>query len=228
MVAANPASASKKIKMPSTYNAGADAFDGKLGVRVTTFPYCYGWIQSADKRRFRFTSGWDTITLTDTSTWIKEHNTEAVYSLTFRFDPILGYVVDMDVQFKTNEESDANGNPFEPELVNFYASHTNMAEMPDAGWRYEYTVYTPPNSDKYAGWVNDFQQSEVANMVKLRNGGFSAFLFDPEEQGPALVCTTDEDSSSGSAKCKLKYDQRHYVLLPKQRDMNGYFKVGAK
>jgi hypothetical protein len=228
VVAANPAQASKEIKMPSAYNTGGNTFDGKLGVRVTTFPYCYGFIQSADKRRFRFTSGWGTLTLTDTSTWIKEHNTEAVYALTFRCDPVLGYVVDIDVEFKTNEEEDVNGNPLEPELVNLYPNHTFMAKMPDAEWRYEYTVYTPPDSDKYVGWINDFSQSDLADGVRLRNGGFSSFLFDPERQGPALTCTVEEGISLRNATCNLQYDQHHHVSLPKGRDMNGYFKVGAK
>ena len=228
VVAATPSSARKTIKMPATYNAGGDALDGKLGVRITTFPYCYGSNQSADKRRFRFTGGWGTLTLTDTSTWMKEHNAEAVYELTFGCDPVFGYVVDMDVQFKTNEENDENGNPFEPELVNIYPSHTNMAGTDDSGWRYEYTVYTPTDSDKYAGRVNDFPQSGAVNTVRVRNGGFSAFLFDPEEQGPALICMADEDGSQRSTKCNLGYEQRHYVSLPKQRDMNGYFSVGAK
>jgi hypothetical protein len=228
VVAANPARASKEIKIPSAYNTGGNTFDGKLGVRVTTFPYCYGFIQSADKRRFNFSGGWGTLTLTDTSTWNKEHNTEAVYTLTFRCDPVLGYVVDIDVEFKTNEEEDGNGNPFEPELVNLYPNHTFMQKMPDAGWRYEYTVYTPPNSDKYVGWINDFSQSDPADGVRLRNGGFSSFLFDPERQGPALTCTVEEGISLRNATCNLQYDQHHLVSLPKGRDMNGYFKVGAK
>lgn len=228
VVAANPARASTTIKMPPRYNPGGNTFDGKLGVRVTTFPYCYGFIQSADKRRFRFSSGWGTLTLTDTSTWIKEHNTEAVYTLTFRCDAVLGYVVDIDVEFKTNEEEDENGNPFEPELVNLYPNHTFMAKMPDADWRYEYTVYTPPDSEKYVGWINDFSQSDLADGVRLRNGGFSSFLFDPERQGPALTCTVEEGISLRNATCNLQYDQHHLVSLPKGRDMNGYFNVRAK
>jgi hypothetical protein len=228
VVAANPASASKEIKMPATYNAGGDGFDGELGVRITTFPYCYGSNQSADKRRFRFSSGWESLTLTDTSTWLKEHNAEAVYELTFRCDPVLGYVVDMDVQFKTNEKSDENEHPFGPELVNIYPSHINMSETDDAGWRYEYTVYTPADTDKYIGWVNDFPQSGSVNTLRVRNGGFSAFLFDPVEQGPALICMANEDSSPRSTKCNLSYEQRHFVSLSKQRDVNGYFNVGAK
>jgi len=228
VVAANPALASKEVEMPATYNTGGNTFDGKLGVRITTFPYCYGFIQTADKRRFNFSGGWGTLTLTDTSTWNKEHNTEAVYTLTFRCDPVLGYVVDMDVRFKTNEETDENGNPFEPELVNLYPNHTFMQKMPDAGWRYEYTVYTPPNSDKYVGWINDFSQSDLADGVRLRNGGFSSFLFDPERQGPALTCTVEEGINLRNATCNLQYDQHHLVSLPKQRDINGYFNVRAK
>lgn len=228
VVAANPAQASKEIKMPATYNTGGNTFDGKLGVRVTTFPYCYGFIQAADEHRFSLSSSWGTATLTDISIWNKEHNTEAVYEVTFRNDPVLGYIVDMDVQFKTNEETDENGNPFEPELVNLYPNHTFMQKMPDASWRYEYTVYTPPNSDKYVGWINDFSQSDPADGVRLRNGGFSSFLFDPERQGPALTCTVEEGIHLRNATCNLQYDQHHLVSLPKQRDINGYFKVGAK
>ncbi|MBW8041333.1 MAG: hypothetical protein FVQ85_15210 [Planctomycetes bacterium] len=228
MVAANPARASTTIKMPPRYNAGGNTFDGKLGVRVTTFPYCYGFIQAADNRRFKFNSGWGTLTLTDTSIWTREHKTEAVYALTFRCDPVLGYVVDMDVQFKTDQETDENGNPFEPELVNLYPNHTFMAKMPDAEWRYEYTVYTPPNCDKYVGWINDFTQSDPADGVKLRNGGFSLFLFDPDWQGPALTCTVDEGINLRNATYNLQYDQHHLVSLPKGRDINGFFKVNAK
>ncbi|MHC4111393.1 MAG: hypothetical protein ACYSUY_09975 [Planctomycetota bacterium] len=228
VVAPNPARASKEIKMPATYNTGGNTFDGKLGVRVTTFPYCYGFIQAADEHRFSLSSSWGTATLTDISIWNREHNTEAVYEVTFRYEPVLGYVVDMDVRFKTNEEEDGNGNPFEPELVNLYPNHTFMQKMPDAEWRYEYTVYTPPNSDKYVGWINDFSQSDPADGVRLRNGGFSSFLFDPERQGPALSCTVEEGINLRNATCNLQYDQHHLVSLPKGRDMNGYFKVNAK
>jgi hypothetical protein len=228
VVAAKSARASKEIKMPSAYDTGGNTFDGKLGVRVTTFPCCYGAIQTADKHRFNFTSGWGTLTLTDTSTWIKEHNTEAVYTLTFQCDPVLGYVVDIDVKFKTNEDEDGNGNPFEPELVHLYPNHTSMQNMPEAEWRYEYTVYTPLNSDKYVGWINDFSQSDLATGVQLRNGGFSSFLFDPERQGPALTCTVEEGIKLRSARYNRQFDQHYYVSLPKERDMNGYFKVDAK
>ncbi|MHC4735579.1 MAG: hypothetical protein ACYTDW_14160, partial [Planctomycetota bacterium] len=109
-----------------------------------------------------------------------------------------------------------------------YPNHTFMRKMPDAVWRYEYTVYTPPNSKKYVGWINDFSQSDPADGVKLRNGGFSSFLFDPERQGPALTCTVEEGINLRNATCNLQYDQHHLVSLPKQRDINGYFKVGAK
>jgi len=228
VVAANPSSAGKEIKMPRTYNAGTDAFDGRLGVRVTTFPYCYGSTQTADKKRFSFTSGWETLKLTVTSTWIKKHDAEAVYELTFGCDPVLGYVVDMDVQFKTNEESNERVNPFGTELVNLYPSHTNIAGMDAAEWRYEYTVYTPANSEKYVGRINDFSQSVQADIVRLRSGGFSAFLFDAEEQGPALICKADEDDTLRSTKCIPGHDHRYFATLHKQRDMNGYFNARAK
>ena len=128
----------------------------------------------------------------------------------------------------TNEETDENGNPFEPELVNFYPYHTFMQKMPEAGWRYEYTVYTPSYSEKYVGWINDFSQSNPADGVCLRNGGFSSFLFDGEHRGPALTCTVEEGISLRNATCNLQYDQHHLVSLPKKRDINGYFRIGAK
>jgi hypothetical protein len=228
MVAPNPVLASDKIELPARYNSGGNTFDGKLGTRITTFPYCHGFIQSADKRRFEFSGGWKTVTLTDTSIWVKEHRTEAEYVLTFSCDPVLGYVVDMDVRLKTDEETGEDGNPFEPELVNFYPNHTFMQKMPDAEWRYEYTVYTPPNSDKYVGWINDFSQSDLADGVRLRNGGFSSFLYDPMQFGPALTCTVDEGINLRNATCNLQYDQHHLASLPKERDINGFFNVRAK
>ena len=228
VVAGNPKKASKEIKLPARYDAGGNTFDGKLGVCVTTFPFCYGFNQGADKRRFSLSSGWATATLRDTSIWNIEHNTEAVYVVTFRCDAVLGYVVEMDVEFKTKDEREENGNPFEPELVNFYPYHTFMQKMPDAGWRYEYTVYTPPKSEKYVGWINDFSQSDPADGVRLRNGGFSSFLFDGEHSGPALTCTVEEGISLRNATCNLQYDQHHLVSLPKERDINGYYSVGAR
>ncbi len=228
VVAANPARASKEIKMPSAYDTGGNTFDGKLGVRVTTFPYCYGPSQSADKRRFNFSGGWGKLTLTDTSTWIKEHNTEAVYKLVFRCDPVLGYIVDIDVEFKTKEEEDENGNPFEPELVGLYPSNTSMQKIPDAGWRYEYTVYTPPSSDKYVGWINDIPLTDTAEVIKLKNGGFISYLFDPEWQGPALTCTVEEEINLRSATSKPGFDRNYLISLPRERDINGFFKVESK
>ena len=228
IVAANPARASKEIKVPSAYDKGGNTFDGKLGVRVTTFPCCYGSTQTTDKRRFNFSGGWGTLTLTDTSTWIKEHSTEAVYKLTFRCDPVLGYVVDIDVEFKTKEEEDENGNPFEPELMSLYPSNTSTQKISEAGWRYEYTVYTPPNSDQYVGWINDIPQNDPADGIKLRNGGFISYLFDPGGQGPTLTCTLEEGINLRSATSNLEFDRHYFVSLPKERDINGFFKIEAK
>jgi len=226
--AANPTRASKEIKMPSAYDKSGNTFDGKLGVRVMTFPYCYGPHQSADKRRFNLGGGWGTLTLTDTSTWFKEHNTEAAYTLTFRCDPVLGYVVDIDVEFKTKEEEDENGNPFEPKLVGLYPSNASMQKMPEAGWRYEYTVYTPPNSNKYVGWINDIRQTDPSDGIKLRNGGFISYLFDAEWQGPALTCMVEEGINLRIATSNLDFDRHYVVSLPKGRDINGFFKVEAR
>jgi len=52
VVAPDPGRASDSIQMPPTYNDGGNTFDGKLGTRVTTFPYCHGFIQKADEHRF--------------------------------------------------------------------------------------------------------------------------------------------------------------------------------
>ncbi len=228
VVAVNPGRASKEIKMPSEYDTGGNAFDGKLGVRITTFPSCYGPYQSAEKHRFNFSGGWGTLTLTDTSTWIKEHNTEAVYKLVFRCDPVLGYVVDIDVEFKTKEKEDDNGNPFEPELINLCPNYTSMQKMQEADWRYEYTVYTPSNSDKYVGWINDIPQIDPADGIKLRNGGFISYLFDPGGQGPALTCTLEEGINLKSATSNLEFGRQYLITLPRERDINGLFRVDAR
>jgi hypothetical protein len=136
--------------------------------------------------------------------------------------------VDIDVEFKTNEDEDGNGNPFEPELANIYPSNTSMQKMAEAGWRYEYTVYTPPNSDKYVGWINDIPQTNPADGVKLRNSGFISYLFDADWQGPALTCTLEEGINLRSVTSNLEFDRHYIVSLPKGRDINGYFAVEAR
>jgi hypothetical protein len=233
VVASGPDKASEKLDLPPAYDDGGNTFDGVLGQRLTTFPCCYGFVQTGD-HKFAFTGGGRTLTLTDTTRWPERKKAEAVYTLTLRCDPVLGYVVECEVEFKADTPTDEKGKALDPELLNFYPCHVFMQKWPDAAWRYEYTVYTPagdgkqPVEGRYIGWVNDFAQSDRAGGLRLRNGGFTLFAADPDGAGPAVAATAGEGALLKNDTGNLLHDQHYRVTLPKKPDADGACGVRAK
>ena len=235
VVASDPARASEKVDLPREYSDSGSTFGGVLGVRLTTFPPCYGPVQSGE-HQFAFVPGKknQTLTLTDTTRWPGRKKAEAVYALTFRCDPVLGYVVECEVGFKADTPTDERGKALDPELLNFYPCHVFMQKWPDAAWRYEYTVYTPagdgkqPVEGRYVGWVNDFAQSDRAGGLRLRNGGFTLFAADPDGAGPAVAATAGEGALLKNDTGNLQHDQHYRVTLPKKPDADGACGVRAK
>lgn len=231
--ASDPTKASEKPDLPPTYDDGGNTFDGKLGVRLTTFPACYGAAQTGE-HKFAFTGGGRTITLTDTTRWPDRKKAEAVYVLTLRCDPVLGYVVECDVNFKADTPKDEMGKALDPELMNFLPDHVFMQKWPDARWRYEYTICTPAGdgkqavADRYVGWVNDFGAADKVRGLLLRNGGFMLFAADPDGAGHALTATVAEGSQLKNDAGNLRYDQHYRATLPAKPDAEGLYGVKAK
>ena len=235
VVASDPARASEKVDLPREYSDSGSTFDGVLGVCLTTFPPCYGPVQSGE-HQFAFMPGKknQTLTLTDTTRWPGRKKAEAVYALTFRCDPVLGYVVECDVDFKTDAPKDEKGRPLDPEVMSFFPDHVYMHKWPDAAWRYEYTIYTPagdaknPMEGRYIGWVNDFSQSDRASGLRLRSGGFALYAPDPQGAGPAVAATAGEGTQLKSDTGNLQFDQHYRVTLPEKPDAEGVYGVKAK
>jgi hypothetical protein len=235
VVASDPARASEKVDLPREYSDSGSTFDGVLGVRLTTFPPCYGPVQSGE-HQFAFVPGKknQTLTLTDTTRWPGRKKAEAVYALTFRCDPVLGYVVECDVDFKTDTPKDEKGRPLDPEVMSFFPDHVYMHKWPDAAWRYEYTIYTPagdaknPMEGRYIGWVNDFGQSDRATGLRLRSGGFALYAPDPRGTGPAVAVTAGEGTQLKNDTGNLQFEQHYRVTLPEKPDAGGAYGVKAK
>ena len=235
VVASDPARASEKVDLPREYSDSGSTFGGVLGVRLTTFPPCYGPVQSGE-HQFAFVPDKknQTLTLTDTTRWPGRKKAEAVYALTFRCDPVLGYVVECDVDFKTDTPKDEKGKPLDPEVMSFFPDHVYMHKWPDAAWRYEYTIYTPagdaknPMEGRYIGWVNDFSQSDRASGLRLRSGGFALYAPDPQGTGPAVAATAGEGTQLKNDTGNLQFDQHYRVTLPEKPDAEGVYGVKAK
>jgi hypothetical protein len=235
LVASDPAKAGEKVDLPPGYSDSGSTFDGRLGVRLTTFPPCYGPTQ-AGEHKFVFTPGKKNLTLAlvDTTRWPGRKGAEAVYALTLRCDPALGYVVDCDVDFKSDAAKDEAGKPLDPELMNFFPDHVHMQKWPDAAWRYEYTIYTPagdaktPAEGRYVGWVNDFGQSDRARGLRLRDGGFVLYAADPQGAGPVLAATAGEGALLKLDTGNLTFDQHYRATLPEKPDAAGLYGVKAK
>ena len=234
-LAADPAKAGEKLDLPQDYSDSGNTFDGLLGARLTTFSPCYDPVQTGD-HAFAFTPGKKnaTLALTDTTRWPDREKAEAVYALTFRYDPVLGYVVECEVDFRTDSAKDEKGRPLDPELMNFFPNHVYMRKRPDAAWRYEWTVYTPAGDAKqaaegrYIGWVNDFGQSDRARGMRLPSGGFVLFAADPDGAGPAVACTAGEGTALKNDTGNLQFDQHYRLSLPEKADAEGLYRVRAK
>jgi len=233
VVAPDPAKASATLDLPPVYVDSGDTFDGRLGRRLTTFPPCYGAVQ-AGEHTFAFTGGGPTITLTDTTRWPDRKKAEAVYTLTLRCDPALGYVVECQVDFKTDAPKNETGKSLDPELMNFFPDHVFMPKWPDARWRYQYTIYTPAGdgkqavADRYVGWLNDFSAADRARGLRLRNGGFTLFAPDPDGTGPVLAAVAAEGSQLRNETGNLQYDQHYRATLPEKPDAEGLYGVKAR
>jgi hypothetical protein len=235
LVASDPAKADEKVDLPPGYSDSGGTFDGRLGVRLTTFPPCYGPTQ-AGEHIFAFTPGKKGLTLglVDTTRWPGRKGAEAVYALTLRCDPVLGYVVDCDVDFKADAAKDEAGKPLDPELMGFFPPHVYMQKWPDAAWRYEYTIYAPAGDEKtpaegrYVGWVNDFGQSDRARGLRLRSGGFTLYAADPDGAGPALAATAGEGTLLRLDTGNLTFDQHYRATLPAKPDAAGAYGVKAR
>ena len=232
VVAPDPAKAGEKLDLPRDYNDSGSTFDGRLGVRLTTFPPCYGAVQSGE-HEFVFTPGKKnaTLALVDTTRWPGRKGAEAVYALTLRCDPALGYVVECDAAFKADAAKDEAGKALDPELMGFFPDHVYMYKWQDATWRYEYTVYAPagdaarPVEGRYVGWVNDFGQSDRATGLRLRSGGLVLYAADPGGGGPAVVAAAGEGTLLTNDTGNLQYDQHFRATLPAKPDTQGAWGV---
>jgi len=235
VVAPDPAKAGEKLDLPRDYNDSGVTFDGVLGVRLTTFPPCYGAVQSGE-HEFVFTPGKKnaTLALVDTTRWPGRKGAEAVYALTLRCDPVLGYAIECDASLKADAAKDAAGKALEPELLSFFPDHVYMYKWKDATWRYEYTVYAPagdaarPVEGRFIGWVNDFGQSDRATGLRLRSGGLVLYATDPGGGGPAVVATAGEGALLKNDTGNLQYDQHFRATLPARPDAGGAYGVKVK
>lgn len=233
LVASDPTTAGAKPDLPPAYADSGQTFDGRLGVRLTTFPPCYGAAQTGE-HTFAFTGGGSTITLTDTTRWADRKKAEAVCVLTLRCDPALGYVVEGQVDLRTDAPKDEMGKALDPELMNFFPDHVFMPKWPEARWRYAYLIYTPAGdgrqavAGRYVGWINDFSAADRARGMRLRSGGFTLYAADPAGAGPALAVTAAGGTQLKNDTGNLQYDQHYRATLPEKPDAEGIYRVRVR
>ena len=145
---------------------------------------------------------------------------------TLRVDPRCGYVVDSLAEFTAPTVTAAmwpakEGEAFEGnEFCNVMPGHLIEYVTPGAyNWRYERTLYTPRESDKYLGWICDTWQADVSDSqgLNLRKDGFVAFLSDPRGWSQLFSHNGAEDVLFWNATCWQLQDQHNHVRVPKPK-----------
>ena len=162
---------------------------------------------------------------------------------TIRVDPVCGYVVDSMAEFSTrklppslfrvftNHQGRVLGSASHEgnEYCNVLPSHvihytTSKTLFP---WRYERTIYTPRDSDKYVGWIDDTWQAEHSDDhgLHFRKDGFVAFTQDPQGWTQAFSRNSPDDVSFNNATCWKLQDQHNHVHIPKPVKLDRRFRV---
>lgn len=161
---------------------------------------------------------------------------------TVRVDPVCGYVVDSMAEFSTRKlppslfrvytndqgrvlgSTSYEGNEFCNVLPSHVIHYTTSKTL--FAWRYERTIYTPRDSDKYVAWIDDTWQAEHSDDrgLHFRKGGFVAFSKDPQGWTQAFSRYSPDDVSFDNATCWKLQDQHNHVRIPKP-GTGGAFKV---
>jgi len=203
----------------------------KRSTRITTVPWLKCRIPDGyNSRTWKVTTDGKTVTIVDEQAWTKDYQCESRYVVTLACDPVLGYVVTEDIHYSSTRgrQIDRKGRegPLRIELCNMMPNHVTKHLTPrPVKWRYEYTLYTPANTDRYVAWVNDWLYSDIADGQVFRNGGISAFLYDPDgwSQGLTRLNTGGTKITWTNATCNLLMDQHNDIVLPDKPDRTGRY-----
>jgi hypothetical protein len=147
---------------------------------------------------------------------------------TLRMDGRCGYVLDAIAEFASDKtppylwtpRKDAAGRTiaagaFEGyEYCNVLPSHViHFVTYGPYLWRYERTLYTPRDSDKYIGWINDTSQASASDSVGLpmRKDGFICFSADRRGWSQVLSHNSPDDVLFDNATCWKLQDQHNMM-----------------
>lgn len=222
--APNPREAPDTLIMPVRYHNAT-----LLGTRLTTSNWYDKWAISGDEHSFSFSGGGDSLTLTETQRWYKtgayKRDGYSKHAFTFRCDPKLGYVVDMDFVLETDDSTNTK-----PEFINFMPRDV-VNPWPGES-RYHYTIYTPVDRNGYFGYANNLYAGNISDEKKttwgkgfeIKSGGFIGMI-EKGAYSPALFRSGDHRFVQRT--CDAWLDQHNHILLP-PRDRDGMFRIRAR
>lgn len=222
--AANPDSAPAELIMPVRHHNAT-----LLGTRITTSVWYDQWAISGDLHKVSISEGGEELTITESQKWLPDgkykRRGESVYKMTFKVDPYLGYVVELECSLITNDSLKNSVefiNFMPPDVVNPWPGES----------QFPYTVYSSANDSGYEGFANNLYAGNLSDEMKtdwgkgfeVRNGGLIAMV----EEGswsPALF--RKGDTRFVHRTCDAWLDQHNHILLPR-RDEDGFFRMNPK
>jgi hypothetical protein len=220
----NPYEAPDTLIMPVRYHNAT-----LLGTRLTTTNWYDKWAISGDEHSYSFSNGGDSLTLSETQRWHKTgvYNRDgySAHTFTFKCDPKLGYVVDMEFALETDDSTNTN-----PEFINLMPRDV-VNPWPGKN-RYHYTIYTPTSKKGYFGYANNLHAGNISDEKKtdwgkgfeVRSGGFIGML---EQNAYSPVLFRNGDHRFVHRTCDAWLDQHNHILLP-PKGPDGYHRINAK
>jgi hypothetical protein len=220
----NPHEAPDTLIMPERYHNAT-----LLGTRLTTSNWYDKWAISGDEHSYSFSGGGDSLTLTETQRWsvsgAYRRDGYSAHIFTFKCDPKLGYVVDMDFVLVTDDSTNRN-----PEFINFMPRDV-VNPWPGEN-RYTYTIYTPPDRKGYYGYANNLYAGNLSDEKKtdwgkgfeVKPGGFIGMI---EKNTYSPVLFRYGNYRFVQRTCDAWLDQHNHVLLP-PRGPDGTYRIDAR
>ena len=152
-----------------------------LGTRLSTSAWYDKWALSGDIHDRKFEGSGDAISLVETQLWKPsgsyQREAKSIHRFTFKVDPYLGYIVEANCQFTTDDSRKP-----QIELMNFMPRDA-VNPWPDAQ-AYTHTVFTPTKDSSYVSYANNLLAGNLSDETKtdwgkgfeVRQGGFTSML----------------------------------------------------
>jgi hypothetical protein len=192
-----------------------------LGTRLNTCAWWDRWGSSGDRTRQDIRASADQIVIDTFEEWSKSRQAQSVYTLTLKRDGD-NYVWHIYTAVSTDKLPEGKR---EIELLNIQPRNIS-SPWPDES-EYHFTVLE--TVDGTVGWPSNLPAADRSDRkpLRVREGGFTAFMPDREGKGVALTQLNTSEATFNKT-CNLWMDQHNMIQFPQKPDADGKYRVEAK